>query len=104
MQRHSRSPAQIMAASSRVSTRLKVAPIVLGVHSGSDRALEANVRQANRRSISSFSRLWPIACLIVAIISGLIYLPAMNGQAIWEDRLLIQPPDGPDTLAKCFTL
>jgi protein O-mannosyl-transferase len=43
---------------------------------------------------------WRAACLATLLISGLVYLPAMSGLAIWDDNALI---GGGKSLAECFT-
>lgn len=51
------------------------------------------------------SSRWQLACLAVIIISGLIYLPAMKGMAVWDDHALIGGSGigGGDTLYHCFS-
>src|SRR5260221_13124896 len=51
-----------------------------------------------------FSR-WRLACLAIVLLSGLLYLPAMSGLAIWDDHFLISGSGigGGNSLGSCFS-
>ncbi|HEV2471924.1 MAG TPA: hypothetical protein VGS41_04620, partial [Chthonomonadales bacterium] len=48
---------------------------------------------------------WRLAVCLALAISGLVYLPALSGQAIWDDRNLLNSPstDCRNSFTGCFT-
>lgn len=56
-------------------------------------------------SETKFFTAWRLACLTIVIISILVYLPAMPGLLVWDDKMLVGGTGigGGDSLLHCFT-